>query len=104
MKLNKILIISAFLVFHNYSCPAFPNDGEHYLIKGNEFYQTYLKTQNKQDLENAHLSYYRASQIAPSASSFLGLGIIFLEKDMLPQAKKYLYKAYSIDEDDPATN
>ncbi len=77
---------------------------ENYLSAGNKYYQSYIKSQNKQDLENAYLNYYKASQTNPSVSSFLGMGIVFIEKNMNAQAKAYLYKAYSIDKNDAATN
>ena len=70
----------------------------------NQYFEKYVATQNKQELENAYFNYYKASQVTPSASSFLGMGVVFIEKNMYSRAKIYLYKAYNIDENDAATN
>ncbi len=63
-----------------------------------------MQTNNVDSLDDAYLNYYKASEIEPSAQSFLGMGMVFLEKKMYPQAKHYLYKAYSIDENDSISN
>lgn len=102
---NKICVFSVYCLvsaFLNIYLPVYAV--EDYLTAGNKFYQSYIKTQNKQDLENAYLNYYKASQTNPSVSSFLGMGIVFIEKNMNSRAKEYLYKAYSIDKNDAATN
>ena len=75
-----------------------------YLENGNKFYQEYLTTRDVALLDEAYLNYYKASEIRPTASAFLGMGIIFIEKGKMNQAKHYLYKAYSADESDAITN
>lgn len=74
------------------------------LDSANSYYQNYLTTKNKELLDKAYLNYYKASEIEPSASSYLGMGMVFIEKKMNAQAKKYLYKAYSVDENDATAN
>ncbi|MBQ2871080.1 hypothetical protein IJE86_05215 [bacterium] len=80
------------------------NESEKLLADGNFLYQKYLETKDVVILDRAYLNYYKASQIEPSASSYLGMGMVFIEKKMTKKAKKYLYKAYSIDENDAVAN
>lgn len=102
MKLRNILALIFFGIVINVA--VFADDGSAYLVDGNTYYQNYLITKNKELLDKAYLNYYKATETAPSASSYLGMGMIFLEKKMNSAAKKYLYKAYSIDENDATIN
>jgi len=102
LKLKKVLALIA--VFTGIYAPVSADEGSAYLSNGNTFYQNYLITKNKELLDKAYLNYYKASETAPSASSYLGMGMVFIEKKMNARAKKYLYKAYSIDENDATAN
>ncbi len=77
---------------------------EHYLEAGNNYYQEYLANHNTDLLEEAYLNYYKASEIKPTASAFLGMGMVFIEKGKMKQAKQFLYKAFSADANDVITN
>lgn len=80
------------------------NESSIYINNANKFYQNYLVTKNNELLDKAYLNYYKASEITPSSSSYLGMGMVFIEKKLYSRAKKYLYKAYSLDENDATTN
>lgn len=86
------------------SLVAIAGESEPYLESGNKFYQNYISTGNEELLEKAYLNYYKAAKLEPSASSYLGMGMVFIEKKMNSQAKKYLYKAYCLDENDPVSS
>lgn len=100
-KQNVLAVIAVFFII---CASAEANSSSEYLKDGNTFYQNYLVTKNKELLNKAYLSYYKASEIEPSASSYLGMGMVFIEKKLNSRAKKYLYMAYSIDENDATTN
>ena len=85
-------------------CWAKGKDASAYLKNGNKLYQSYLQTKDKEQLDEAYRNYYKATEIMPTSSSYLGMGMILLEKDMDKKAKTYLYKAYSVDETDSVTN
>lgn len=102
MKVKNTLALIFFCATVN--SPVLADDVSAYLQDGNSYYQNYLITKNKELLDKAYLNYYKATEIAPSASSYLGMGMVFIEKKMNARAKKYLYKAYSIDENDAITN
>lgn len=105
MNLNKVLTLTLSILTLNLSSyNKTYAENISYLNKGNQHFEQYVNTQNKQELENAYFNYYKASQTTPCASSFLGMGMVFIEKDMYSRAKIYLYKAYNIDENDAATN
>lgn len=84
--------------------PAKSDEATQYLIDGNKFYRDYIVKKNQELLDKAYLNYYKASEKSPSSSSYLGMGMVLMEKKLDSVAKKYLYKAYNIDEQDPATN
>lgn len=98
----KLLLLGLITVSISFYSSAAADDK--YLVDGNKFYQDYLVTKNKELLEKAYLNYYMSSEKTPSASSYLGMGMVFLEKKMNSRAKNYLYKAYSMDENDAITN
>lgn len=80
------------------------SEREQRLIDANAFYQNYLVTKDKALLNKAYLNYYQSNLIQPTSSGYLGMGMVFIEKKMNARAKKYLYKAYSIDEKDATVN
>lgn len=102
MKIHGFLIFIATL--GAMSLVAIAGESEPYLESGNKFYQNYISTGNEELLEKAYLNYYKAAKLEPSASSYLGMGMVFIEKKMNSQAKKYLYKAYCLDENDPVSS
>ena len=101
MSLNKLFLLS-FSVLIILSSKVVAT--EDFLIKGNEYYQSYLEKQDSKDLENAYSNYYKEAQVRPSVSSFVGMGKVLIEQNNYPEAKKYLYRAYSIDKNDAITN
>ncbi len=104
MNIFKFLTVTMFLTSLLFF-PAFANAvSDNYLNSANAYYQNYLTTKNKELLDKSYLNYYKASEVEPSSSSYLGMGMVFIEKKMNAQAKKYLYKAYSIDENDATAN
>ncbi len=102
MKIHRFLIFIAAL--GAMAIVASAGESEPYLVSGNKFYQDYINTGNKELLDAAYLNYYKAAKLEPSASSYLGMGMVFIEKKMNSQAKKYLYKAYCLDENDPVSS
>ena len=80
------------------------DEASQYLIDGNKYYRDYIIKKNNDLLDKAYLNYYKASEKQASASSYLGMGMVLMEKKLHSVAKKYLYRAYSIDERDPAAN
>lgn len=102
-KKNIILLLFVCLFILNVCTIAYA-DSTKELVDGNRYYQNYLITKDKTFLDKAYLHYYKASELEPSASSYLGMGMVFLEKKMYARAKNYLYKAYSVDENDATIN
>ena len=101
MRIRVFCVICVILV----GCAVLAyDDAGRYLEDGNSLYQSYVETKNLDFLEKSYLNYYKASEIAPSASSYLGMGMVFIEKKNYKKAKQYLYKAYSIDEYDATVN
>lgn len=100
---NKIKYSLLFVLFSFSACSACSLE-EDYLTKANNYYKSYVVDKDKHDLENAYYYFYKASLTTPSAKSFLGMGRVFIEKEMYDKAKVYLYKAYNIDKNDAMVN
>ena len=103
-KKSFVFCVGCIVLLSSFSSCSFAQSGQDYLSKANTFYKNYEVSGNKEDLENAYLYYYKSAQQSPSLAGYLGMGRVFVEKHMYPQAKKYLYSALSIDKNDAVTN
>lgn len=101
---KTIFIICAIICFSTTPTLAIANTEQLYIERGNSLFQEYIRTKNEHSLDEAYKNYFKAIEIAPSSSGFLGMGMVLLEKKLYPQAKTYLYRAYSIDENDAVSN
>ena len=103
-KRSFVLGLGCVFLFSGILAPAFAQNELDYLREANTFYKSYEISKNKEDLENAFLCFYKSAQINPTLESYLGMGKVFVEKNMYTNAKKYLYRALSIDKNDAFTN
>ena len=103
-KRSFVLGLGCVFLFSGLITPSFAQNEFDYLRDANTFYKNYEISKNKEDLENAFLCFYKSAQVNPTLESYLGMGKIFVEKNMYANAKKYLYRALSINKNDAFTN
>ena len=103
-KWSFVLGVGCVFLLNGLFTSSFAQNEQDYLREANTFYKRYEYSKNKEDLEKAFLCFYKSAQVSPTLESYLGMGKIFVEKNMHANAKKYLYRALSIDKNDGFTN